>query len=114
VNAATRKDRLQRAAKLITDNHDQLVKAMSADFGNRSHYQSLAADILTTTNMLRHSAEQLEGWMQAEPVASPYPGMQSWIQYQALGVVGIISPWNFPVNLAFGPLAGVFAAGATH
>ena len=111
VNAATRKDRLQRAAKLITDNHDQLVKAMSADFGNCSHYQSLAADILTTTNMLRHSAEQLEGWMQAEPVASPYHGMQSWIQHQALGVVGIISPWNFPVNLAFGPLAGVFAAG---
>jgi len=46
-------------------------------------------------------------------VAAPAPGMQAWIRPQPLGVVGIISPWNFPLNLAFGPLAGVFAAGNT-
>jgi len=109
--AIVRKDRLHRAAKLITENYDALMKAMSADFGNRSHYQSLAADIATTRNMLMHSAEHVEQWMQAEVVDTPNPGMKAWIEHQSLGVVGIISPWNFPINLAFGPLAGVFAAG---
>jgi len=46
-------------------------------------------------------------------LAVPEPGMQTRIQHQALGVVGVISPWNFPINLAFGPLAGIFAAGNT-
>lgn len=51
--------------------------------------------------------------MKPEMVESPGSGMQAWIEQQPLGVVGIISPWNFPINLSFGPLAGVFAAGNT-
>jgi coniferyl-aldehyde dehydrogenase len=39
------------------------------------------------------------------------PGMRATIDYQPLGVVGVISPWNFPVNLTFGPLAGILSAG---
>ncbi|MCO8162044.1 coniferyl aldehyde dehydrogenase [Pseudomonas sp. 21LCFQ010] len=112
-SAQLRRDRLQRSARLIRENHQALSQALSEDFGHRSHYQSLVVDMLTTVKMLEESAEQLEQWMQPEVVATPAAGMQAWIEQQALGVVGVISPWNFPINLAFGPLAGIFAAGNT-
>lgn len=111
--ADLRQDRLVRSIHLIQDNHQAITNAMSADFGNRSTYQSLAADVLTTIKMLKHSADHVAQWMAPEHVDSPAPGVQAWIEQQPLGVVGIISPWNFPINLAFGPLAGVFAAGNT-
>lgn len=110
-SVALRRDRLQRSIALIRDNHEAINAAINADFGHRSAYQTLAADLLTTMNMLQHSAENLEAWMQPEVAEVPVEGMQAWIESQPLGVVGIISPWNFPINLAFGPLAGVFAAG---
>lgn len=113
VDASVRTDRLLRAARLLRENHSTISAAISADFGNRSVYQSMIADLATTVKMLEHSAENVEQWMQPESVQSPAPGMQAWIESQPLGVVGIISPWNFPINLAFGPLAGVFAAGNT-
>lgn len=112
-SAELRRDRLARSARLIRDNHHALSDAINADFGSRSVYQSMVADLATTVKMLEHSAEHLQDWMAPEHVESPAPGMQAWIEQQPLGVVGIISPWNFPINLAFGPLAGVFAAGNT-
>ena len=112
-SAALRQDRLHRAAQLLIDNHAAFASAMSADFGHRATYQSLVADVKTSVKMLRFAAEQLPQWMAPEEVEAPAPGMRAWIQQQALGVVGIISPWNFPLNLAFGPLSGVFAAGNT-
>ncbi len=112
-DAALRADRLERAARLLGDHHAALTQAMSRDFGHRAQYTSLAADVWTSMRMLRHAAEHLAQWMLPEAVAAPAPGMQGWVQHQPLGVVGIISPWNFPLNLAFGPLAGVFAAGNT-
>lgn len=111
--AELRKDRLLRAAKLITDNYQAINAALSADFGHRSAYQSMVADMVTTVKMLQHAAEHVSEWMQPEAVDAPLADMQAWIEQQPLGVVGIISPWNFPINLAFGPLAGVFAAGNT-
>lgn len=110
-SAALRKDRLLRAAKLLTDNHQAITVALNHDFGHRSEYQSLIVDVATTVTMLRHAADQLSEWMKPEHLATPYPGVQAWIEQQPLGVVGIISPWNFPINLSFGPLAGVFASG---
>lgn len=112
-DAAVRRDRLLRAVKLLNENHVQLSAAISADFGHRSGYQSLLADIASSISALKFAAEHVEQWMQPEIVAAPADGMQTWIEQQPLGVVGIISPWNFPLNLAFGPLAGVFAAGNT-
>ncbi|MDW6003256.1 coniferyl aldehyde dehydrogenase [Vibrio mangrovi] len=109
---ALRQDRLQRAIRLLKENHKALAQAMSADFGHRSPYQTLVADIVTTIRMLQHAAEHVATWAEPETIAVDN-GIQARIQPQALGVVGIISPWNFPINLSFGPLAGVFAAGNT-
>lgn len=112
-DAALRQDRLLRAARLLGEHRTALVGAIGADFGHRSAYQSLAADIATTLNTLRHAAAHVSAWMEPEVPAAPAPGMTTRIERQPLGVVGIVSPWNFPVNLAFGPLADVLAAGNT-
>ena len=108
-----RQDRLLRCINLVNNNRQQLIEAMKADFGHRSEYQSLVSDIASTMKMLKHAYDNVEEWMKDTGVEAPEPGMQTRIQHQPLGVVGIISPWNFPINLAFGPLAGVFAAGNT-
>lgn len=110
-SAELRRDRIDRAIKLLTENHKELEAAISADYGHRSPYQTLLADVLSSVAELKYAAENVEQWMQAEEQPAPGPGMKARIQYQPLGVVGIISPWNFPLNLAFSPLAGVFAAG---
>ncbi|XUY25630.1 coniferyl aldehyde dehydrogenase [Agrobacterium sp. rho-8.1] len=112
-DVSLRKDRLQRAMRMLLENQDRLARAMSEDFGNRSIYQSKVADIATTVKALAYSADHVQTWMQPENVDEPELGVKAWIDHQPLGVVGIISPWNFPVNLAFSPLAGVFAAGNT-
>ncbi|WNJ95904.1 coniferyl aldehyde dehydrogenase [Vibrio ruber] len=111
-DAELRQDRLLRAIRLLKDNRVALAQAMSEDFGHRSTYQSMLADIMTSTLALQHAAEHVAEWMSAETV-DVEQGMQARIQPQPLGVVGIISPWNFPLNLSFGPLAGVFSAGNT-
>lgn len=112
-SADVRRDRLMRGAALLRENYEAIRDAISADFGHRSGYQTMTADLATTINMLNHAAEHVAAWMQPGLAETPVPEMQARIAPQPLGVVGIISPWNFPINLAFGPLAGVFAAGNT-
>ena len=106
-----RLERLARAKKLLLDHRKELLEAISADFGHRSEYQSTVSDILSSVGALDKATESVAEWMKSETVPAPVEGMTTEIQYQPLGVVGIISPWNFPLNLAFSPLAGVFAAG---
>lgn len=116
VSAATRKDRLERAIGLLKTHEKRLVEAMNADFGHRSEHQSLFTDIAGSVGPLRHAQKHLERWMRPEKrKVGPFPlnllGAKARVEYQPLGVVGVISPWNFPVNLTFTPLAGILAAG---
>ncbi len=113
VSAALRQDRLLRGIRLLKEHHSELAAAMSADFGQRASYQSLVADIATSINMLKYAHDNVEQWMAPQPVDGLEAGIRAEIVAQPVGVVGVISPWNFPLNLAFGPLAGIFAAGNT-
>jgi len=115
VTAATRKARLQRARAVILDNKDRLVAALSEDFGHRSTEMSLVTDIMSSVKPLKHAIKHLDAWMKPENRPLDFPmkllGARARVEFQPKGVVGIISPWNFPINLTFGPLAGVLAAG---
>lgn len=115
VGAAVRKDRLRRAVGLVLAHQDRFVKALSEDFGHRSAEQTLVTDIMASVKPLKHAIKHLDAWMRPERRKLDFPlgllGAKAAVEYQPKGVVGIISPWNFPVNLTFGPLAGVFAAG---
>ncbi|MBV7255722.1 coniferyl aldehyde dehydrogenase [Pacificimonas sp. WHA3] len=115
VSAGIRRDRLKRGIALVLDNKDALVKAMSDDFGHRSGMQSQFTDIMSSITPMKHALKHLDDWMKPEKRKVDFPlnllGAKARIEYQPLGVVGVISPWNFPVNLTFGPLAQIFAAG---
>ncbi|UZE21149.1 coniferyl aldehyde dehydrogenase [Pseudomonas sp. B21-056] len=106
-----RRDRLDRAIALLLDNREAIVAAVSADFGNRSREQTLLSDIAGSVASLKHCREHLAEWMQSDTHPAPFPGCEARVDYQPLGVVGVISPWNFPIVLAFGPLASILAAG---
>lgn len=115
VSVAVRKDRLKRAVALLVDHGQAFVEAMSEDFGHRSAEQSWMADITASIRTLRHSIRHLEKWMKPERRKLDFPlgllGAKGVIEFQPKGVVGIIAPWNFPVQLTMGPIAGAFAAG---
>tara|TARA_B100001121_G_scaffold163179_1_gene142485 strand:- start:567 stop:2015 length:1449 start_codon:yes stop_codon:yes gene_type:complete len=115
VSNEVRHDRLERAVNVIKKNEEKLVDAMSADFGHRSHHQSRFTDIASSIGPLRHAQKNLKRWRKSEKRSAMFPlslfGAKARVDYQPLGVVGVISPWNFPVNLTFTPLAGVLSAG---
>ena len=112
----TRIDRLERVINILKSNETRLIDAMSTDFGHRSMHQSLFTDIAGSIGPLRIAQKQLKDWMRPEKrKAGPFPlgllGAKARVEYQPLGVVGLISPWNFPVNLTVTPLAGILSAG---
>ena len=115
VSLSIRKDRLRRAAAMISDNADRFCDALSEDFGHRSREQSMVTDIAGSIGPINHAIKHLDAWAAKDKRAVQFPlgllGAKAWVEYQPKGVVGIIAPWNFPVNLVMGPVAGAFAAG---
>jgi coniferyl-aldehyde dehydrogenase len=115
VPASLRIDRLKRAIAVLETHGDAFCDAMSEDFGNRSLDASKLTDIQGAIGPLKDAVKQVRSWMKPERRKATFPmgllGGRARIEYQPLGVVGCISPWNFPVQLTFSPLAGVFAAG---
>jgi len=115
VSAALRKDRLRRAIEALSSHESRFCHALAEDFGVRAREQSQLYDIVASLQTLRHTLKHVDRWMRPErrPVdmALRLFGASAWIEYQPKGVVGILSPWNFPLYLTFGPLAGVLAAG---
>ncbi|MDO9432843.1 MAG: coniferyl aldehyde dehydrogenase, partial [Phenylobacterium sp.] len=101
---------------LLVDNAGAVADALNQDFGSRSKEATAFTDVAASIGPLKHARAHLTKWMRPEK-RKPTPailglfGAKAEIRYQPKGVVGIISPWNFPVNLTFAPLAGVLAAG---
>ncbi|WP_408589984.1 coniferyl aldehyde dehydrogenase [Novosphingobium sp.] len=112
---SVRHDRLERLAALAKDNAEALARAMSEDFGHRSHEQSLMTDIMPSIGLIRHSQKTMKAWSRPEKRKVNFPlgllGARAEVRFEPKGVVGIVSPWNFPVGLTLSPLAQVFAAG---
>ena len=115
VLAAARKDRLRRAIAMLKDNADAFCDALNEDFGGRSRDQSMATDIMVSVGAIKHALAQVDRWMRPERRKVQFPlgllGARACIEFQPKGVVGVIAPWNFPVQLVMGPIAGALAAG---
>ncbi|MBW8448169.1 MAG: coniferyl aldehyde dehydrogenase [Arenimonas sp.] len=111
--AALRRDRLDRLERMILAWQDRLAAAISEDFGNRSAVVTTLADIVPTRAAIRHARRHLKGWMRPRRVSLAWTGQpgSGQILRQPLGVVGIIAPWNYPMNLMLSPLVGALAAG---
>lgn len=114
-SADLRIDRLRRLLEALERNERRIVEALMADFGYRSPHQTFFAEVVTTAKPLRLAMKQVRRWMKSERRRPGVPfnllGARAFVHYQPLGVVGVISPWNFPINLAVSPLAGILAAG---
>lgn len=102
---------LDRVIGLMVDHQDDIVEALQADFGNRSREATLVADVFAVIGSLKYAKENLRDWMAPASFETQFPDAEARVEYQPLGVVGLMSPWNFPFNLTFAPLAGIIAAG---
>ena len=114
--AKTRIDRLDRCIALLIEYDQKIIAAVNADFGNRAAAVTGITDVGGSIGPLKHAKAHLAHWMKPERRKTTPPilgllGAKAELRYQPKGVVGVISPWNFPVSLTFSPLAGVLAAG---
>ncbi|AKC88304.1 aldehyde dehydrogenase [Pseudoxanthomonas suwonensis] len=110
---AQRRDDLRRLRAALMRRLPEMADAIAADFGHRSRDESLLADGMTVLAAIDHLLRHLRGWMKPRRVGA---GWRLWparaqLRHAPLGVVGVISPWNYPVNLALVPLATAIAAG---
>ena len=115
VSLETRIDRIDRCIALIVDHEDELCAAVDSDFGCRAHIVTRMSDLFTSLNTLKFVRKNLKKWMRPERRRAAFPmgllGARAEIHYQPKGVVGIMSPWNVPLNMVFSPLADVLGAG---
>ena len=105
---------LKTLVRLVRDNQAAIVAAISADFGNRSEFETKFAEIFVVIDSAHDAAKRLARWMrpQRRPVdLMVFAGARNRLIPQPLGVVGVIVPWNYPLMLSFGPLISIFAAG---
>jgi coniferyl-aldehyde dehydrogenase len=110
---AVRLDRLRRLNLLVESHAQEFAAAISSDFGTRSLIEIRITETLFLQSGIRHAIRNLSRWMKARRVSTAFayrPG-RSMIMRQPLGVVGIISPWNYPLQLALAPLIDALAAG---
>ena len=115
-----RSDRLDRVVSMVTKYKSEIISALQDDFGNRDPVMSAATEVDSVIGPMMHAKKNLKKWMKTEkrkaaiaPLGSALSLLvaKAEIRYQPKGVVGAISPWNFPLNLALAPLAGILSAG---
>lgn len=108
-----RKANLIKLGEAIKANEAAFIEAISDDFGHRSSMETILAEILIIQGGIRHALKHTPKWMRTRkaPTALQYKPAKNRIVPQPLGVVGIISPWNYPLQLAIMPLIGALGAG---
>lgn len=112
-DAALRRNRIDRLLALVLDNADDFVEAMARDFGTRPRAGSLFTEIMGMISVIEHTRSHVRQWMRPSKLMRPARafGLRAEVEPSPLGVVGIIGPWNFPLNLVILPASAAFAAG---
>jgi coniferyl-aldehyde dehydrogenase len=111
---AERREDLQRLQALLRDHQAGIADAISADYGHRSRHETRLAELVPAVDGITHALKHLKSWMRVQRRSADwisFPFARNRVIPQPLGVVGVIVPWNFPINLSFVPLTAIFAAG---
>jgi coniferyl-aldehyde dehydrogenase len=108
-----RKTQLLALKRAIIHYQAELISALSEDFGHRASDDSKLGDILPTIMGINYTLKHLRRWMKPSKrqVGMLFQPATAYVMYQPLGVIGIVTPWNYPVFLALGPLTAAIAAG---
>ena len=111
---ARRREWLGALQRFLHDHREALCEAIARDYGHRSHHETLLTEVMPALKEVEHALSHLRAWIKprrrgVDRIA--FGLARNEVIPQPLGVVGVIVPWNFPVNLSFGPLAVILAAG---
>ena len=109
-----RLDDLRRLRRFVLENREALIEAVNRDYGHRSRHETQFGELVPVLDGLKQALQRLRTWMRPQRRAVDlllFPGARNRVLPQPLGVVGMIVPWNFPINLMFLPLTSIFAAG---
>ena len=108
-----RKDHLKTLKSILLKNQDRFIAAINKDFSSRSEDETLLAEIMPAIQGINYALKNLSKWMKPSKrhVSLVFQPASNRVNYQPLGVVGVIVPWNYPLFLAVGPLTGALAAG---
>ena len=112
-NARVRIDRLDRLDDMVRKRSESFADAISADFGNRSRFETALLETMVTLSAIRYARKNVRWWMEPayqEVDLTFWPG-SAWIRREPLGVIGVVSPWNYPLQLALSPLVDIIAGG---
>ena len=112
-NVQQRRNDLDQLASVLREYKDELCEAMNTDFSCRSKDETLLAEILVTLEGIKYNRNNLKKWMKPSRrhVSVLFAPASNKVHYQPKGVVGIMVPWNYPIQLAIAPLAAALAAG---
>ena len=108
-----RREDLRRLATMMLEDMPLWAEAVSADFGHRAATETQLLELSAVARAARSARRELGRWMAPRPVSTPMfaaPGRSS-VRHEPKGVVGVVSPWNYPIQLALMPLVAALAAG---
>ncbi|MEU3937163.1 aldehyde dehydrogenase family protein [Streptomyces sp. NPDC029044] len=111
--AEWRMTQLRRLRDMLTENGTELAAALRTDLG-KSATEAFRTEIDFTVREIDHTLDHLADWLRPEPAPAPAhlgADVTVWTQYDPLGVVLVIAPWNYPAQLLLAPVVGALASG---
>lgn len=110
---AARRAALAVLRGLVTDNLDAFAAAISEDFGLRARDETVLMEGVPVVTAIAHTRKHLGRWMRdsRRPVDMSFQPARAWVRHEPLGVVGVIAPWNYPLQLTLSPAVDALAAG---
>lgn len=108
-----RRKHLDTLIALLEDNEDAIAEAINTDFGNRPSQETRVLEMFGLLSGLRYTRKRLKKWAkpQKRHVGIAFAGAKNTVLPQPKGVVGVVTPWNYPLFLALSPATSALAAG---
>jgi len=108
-----RRENLDKLERILVDHSTEIAEAINADFGHRAVEESMIAELFTSVDGIRDTRKHLRKWMrpQRRHVSILFATGSNRVIPHPKGLVGVVSPWNYPLFLTVSPLTSVLAAG---